>query len=230
MENVVVACEPLREVLSLLGPIPARVVPVDGRFHRSPALLREHLQGIIDEHGGAHVTLAMGLCGEATVGLKASRATLAVPRVDDCLALLLGSQAAYRERARTCPGTYYFTKGWLESGEDIVSDFQRGVERYGEERAVRGFRGLLRNYRQVVFIEFGLAGEEPLARRAAAFAERFGLAFHHVRGDLSLLGDVVFGRQGPGVIRIPVGGRTAMSDFLDGGAASPAVERRGAGR
>lgn len=215
-DRVVVTCEPLREVLSLVEPTPAQVLLVDRNFHRSPDRLREHLQGLINENRDATMVLAIGLCGEATVGLKASGGTLVLPRVDDCLALLMGSQEAYREQARQCPGTYYLSKGWLESGDDVVSDFDRCVERYGPDRTARIFQSLLRHYRQVVFIRTGVPGEESQLSRAAAFAERFGLALRVVPGDLSLMSDLIHNRESRHVIRVPGGGRTTVADFLPG--------------
>jgi hypothetical protein len=225
VERIVIACEPMREVLPRLGPSPDRVILLDWNLHRSPDRLRQHLQALVDEYGDAEVVLAMGLCGEGTVGLKSSRGALVVPRVDDCLALLRGSQKAHREQTRMCPGTYYLTKGWLDSGDAIVTEFERCVRRYGSERALRAFRSLFRHYRQVVFIELGLAGEKRAMARAEEFAERFGMDMKVVLGDLALLADVIHGRPNPHIARFPAGQATKMTDFLPG----TAQELRGVG-
>lgn len=214
-DPLLITCEPLREVLSLLGPLPPRVVVLDRNLHRSPDLLRGRLQEVIDEnHGAGPIILAMGMCGEATVGLRAEGATLVLPRVDDCLALLLGSQEAYREQARECPGTYYLSKGWLDSGDAVVSDYDRCVERYGAERAGRLFGALLRHYRQVVYIHLGLPDEQTQLERATGFAERFGLSLRVVPGDLSLMRDVVQSRDRRNIIRVPPGQPTSVAHFL----------------
>ena len=58
-----------------------------------------------------------GLCSQGVIGVRANDCTLVVPRVDDCIAIFLGSASAYKKQSRTEPGTYYLTKGWIEVGE-----------------------------------------------------------------------------------------------------------------
>jgi len=54
-----------------------------------------------------------------------------VPRVDDCIAIFLGSRAAYADQCHQEPGTYYLTKGWIEVGDTPFAEHERLVERYG---------------------------------------------------------------------------------------------------
>ena len=63
------------------------------------------------------IILGYGLCSRAVVGLRAEGCTLVVPRVDDCIAIFLGSGDAYRTQHCSEPGTYYLTKGWIEAGD-----------------------------------------------------------------------------------------------------------------
>ena len=63
------------------------------------------------------IILGYGLCSRGVVGLRTDKSTLVVPRVDDCIAIFLGSTAAYREQGMQEPGTYYLTKGWIEVGD-----------------------------------------------------------------------------------------------------------------
>jgi hypothetical protein len=61
----------------------------------------------------------------AVVGLRAAMSTLIVPRTDDCIALLLGSQENYKKHLKQEPGTYFLSKGWIESGINIVEEHYR---------------------------------------------------------------------------------------------------------
>ena len=66
-------------------------------------------------------------------GIQAGRHTLFIPRADDCIAILLGSYQAYLREFSENPGTYYLTKGWLESGSDPLKEYHEAVEKYGTE-------------------------------------------------------------------------------------------------
>jgi hypothetical protein len=57
-----------------------------------------------------------------------------VSKVDNCIAIFLGSEKAYKAQFRTEPGTYYLTKGWIEAGDSpfdeydslvLINDFKR---------------------------------------------------------------------------------------------------------
>jgi hypothetical protein len=81
------------------------------------------------------IVLGYGLCGNGARGVKSRRHTLLIPRTDDCIAILLGSRRAYRREFNAVPGTYYLSKGWLESGSHPLSEYEEYAERYGREEA-----------------------------------------------------------------------------------------------
>jgi len=238
--DVVVACEPLHELVARRKAAQTQLVLADRSLHRSPGRLREHLQDIVDRNRGRRVVFTLGLCGKATVGLAVSAGEMVFPQVDDCLALLMGSGETYREECRRCPGTYYLSQGWLDSADDLVSEFERSLGRYGPARTARLFDTLLRHYRRVAYIRVGRPQEETdHVSRALEFARRFGLKFSVLQARLSLLDDLLHGRPRPDVLHIPAGGRTRVTDFLpyieDPPAAGRAAQvpasrvRRGAG-
>jgi hypothetical protein len=96
----------------------------------------------------------------AVVGLKANDCTLVVPRVDDCIAIFLGSHAAYKEQASQEPGTYYLTKGWIEVSDTPFAEYERLVECYDQERAMRMIKLMLKNYTRLAFIDTGHYDQE----------------------------------------------------------------------
>ena len=112
-----------------------RVTFLEYGLHRVPAKLTVAIQEAIDAiHEPSLILLGYGLCGNGLAGVQAGQHTLLIPRADDCIAILLGSRAAYLHEFESEPGTYYLTKGWLESGSDPLKEFHEYSEKYGPEQ------------------------------------------------------------------------------------------------
>ena len=125
----VIACATVIEEMRPLLPSNVSSEVLDFGLHITPEKLRESLQQAIDKIGDDAdvIILGYGLCSMAAVGLKTEKCTLVVPRVDDCIAIFLGSTAAYREQGKQEPGTYYLTKGWIEVGDSPFEEHKRLV-------------------------------------------------------------------------------------------------------
>ncbi|MHC4561450.1 MAG: hydantoinase/oxoprolinase family protein [Planctomycetota bacterium] len=180
-----------------------------GGLHSTPKELRRRLQEAIDEASAAQkgdmIAIAYGICGLGTVGLHARNVPLAVPRINDCIALFLGSDAAYREQFRQYPGTYYISAGWVEENsaplgqsadddEDSAErdeEFERLVAEHGRENAdaVRYFlNSWQRNYQRAAFIDTGAPGRrERYAGIAQRMAEGYGWEYEELSGTGELL-------------------------------------------
>ncbi|MBM4091019.1 MAG: DUF1638 domain-containing protein [Planctomycetes bacterium] len=120
--------------------------------HAQSDRLRRTLQARIDatEQSARKydaILLLYGLCGNAVVGLHASRTRLVVPRAHDCCTILLGSGQRFEEHFGDNPSRPFGSIGYLERGDyflrtDLGEDrVQYGdpyaalVEQYGEENA-----------------------------------------------------------------------------------------------
>jgi len=135
---VIIACKVFENTLEDLLPpeFANRITFLDYGLHEVPRNLKKTLQEQIDQvDQPSLIVLGYGLCGNGLHGLKAGRHTLLVPRTDDCIGIFYGSYAAYREQFDRQPGTYYLTKGWLESGSNPLETHQKYVEKYGESQA-----------------------------------------------------------------------------------------------
>lgn len=124
-------------------------------LHDTPDVLREAIQreiNLIDDGTDMHtqlpppddeyeaIVLAYGLCSNAVCGLRSKRYRLVVPRAHDCVAMIMGSHARYRDYFDAHPGTYWYTPGWIEQTtmpgpERVERTRARYVEQYGEENA-----------------------------------------------------------------------------------------------
>lgn len=191
----IIACATvIEEMLPLLPPdIPNDVL--DFGLHRVREQLKQALQNAVDEAGkeAETVVLGYGLCAMAVVGLKATGCTLVVPRVDDCIAIFLGSREAYQTQAREAPGTYYLTKGWIEVNDTLLDEYERLQARYGPERADRMMRLMLKHYRRLVYIDTGIDNDGHYRAYARRTAEQFDLRFEVIKGANDLVREMIFG-------------------------------------
>jgi hypothetical protein len=212
----VIACATVIEELQ--GWLPAEVSSevLDFGLHLRPEKLREALQAKIDEaSAGAEVLLlGYGLCSMALVGLQARNAHLVIPRVDDCIAIFLGSCAAYKEQAKKEPGTYYLTKGWIEVGDTPFEEHQRMVEKYGEEKALYITRMMLKNYRRLAFINTGQYEIERFRAYAQKTAESFSLRFEEIDGSPALVQKMVNGPWDAEFVVVAPGETVKYTDFV----------------
>jgi hypothetical protein len=165
------------------------------RLHADPSALKRTLQETIDRAATSAevILLGYGLCSMAVVGLQANGCTLVVPRVDDCIALCLGSQEAYKEQFKREPGTYYLTPGWIDFGESPFSEHPRLVEAFGESKAERVTGRILRNYTRLAFINTDQGRDGGYREYSQDMARRFGLRFAELPGSERLIKKMLHG-------------------------------------
>ena len=188
---------------------------IDAGLHLRPEQLKQALQQAIDAADGRYATiiLGFGLCSNAVLGLQTRYSTLVVPRVDDCIALFLGSRQRYRDEMRRRPGTYFLSRGWIDAGITLIEEYNAMVDRYGEERAGKLMRRLLVNYRQLAYIALDTDDQESYRLFAQRAAEQFGLAYAELKGDTALLEAMMSGNFGAAFSVIPPGRAAALEDF-----------------
>jgi hypothetical protein len=186
---VIIACKVLQDVLERLLPpgLTGSVSFMDYGLHRVPSRMTGTLQEVIDGiPEPSLVVLGYGLCGNGLKGIKAGPHKLLVPRTDDCIALLLGSYQAYLREFRAVPGTYYLTKGWLESGSNPLQEYEEYVPRYGEKEAMWIMDQQYQHYERLVLVarsEDDLEHYRPQAQAVAAFCERWGMRYEEILGS-----------------------------------------------
>jgi hypothetical protein len=149
----------------------------------------------------------------AVVGLKATTATLVIPRTDDCIAIFLGSCDAYKEQAKKEPGTYYLTKGWIEVGSTPFEEHKLLVEKYGQAKAERMTRLMLKNYTRLGFINTGQYEIERYQDYARQTAEKFNLRFEEIDGSPALVKKMVFGPWDDEFLVVEPGQTIQYTDF-----------------
>jgi hypothetical protein len=192
----VIACATVIEEMILHLPQGMDYQVLDFGLHVNPEALRHALQEAIDVSTASADTILLGygLCSQGVVGLRANDCTLVVPKVDDCIAIFLGSGEAYRAQSRAEPGTYYLTKGWIEAGDSPFDEYDSLVEQYGEQKARWLMGRVLKNYTRLALINTGHYELERYRNYSRCTAKRFGLRYEEIPGSSALIKKMLHGR------------------------------------
>ena len=172
--EIMIACDTLRteieHVMQAQG-IERRVIWVEHQLHNVPTKLTDALQSAIDEVRDAdRVLLGYGNCGNAVQGLQNGDFELIVPRLDDCISLMLGSQH-YRERYTQEHSAFYLTNGWVDGSRTIDSEYRDMIEDYGEEEADEVMNMMYAHYRTMAYLDTGLYDVAELMERTSHLCE-----------------------------------------------------------
>jgi len=193
--TAIIACATVIEEMIPHLPSDAKYEVLDFGLHVNPGALRSSLQEAIDtaSQTAETILLGYGLCSQAVVGLRANGCALVVPKVDDCIGIFLGSGEAYRQQARSAPGTYYLTKGWIEAGDSPFHEYDSLVQEYGEEKARSLMSRILKNYTRLALINTGQYELERYRDYCRRTAERFGLQYEEIPGSDALVKRMLHG-------------------------------------
>jgi hypothetical protein len=190
---------------------------LDVSLHVNPQLLRQTLQAAIDGTGDRvdTIILGYGLCSRAVEGLGSERYRIVLPRVDDCIGIIMGSREAHRSEVFKEPGTYYLTRGWIDAGKHIFKEFDHMAKRFGTDRARRLMDTMLRHYTRLAFVRTGNEGNLDryleYCRRTAA---RFGLRLEEISGSAALLEKLIFGPWGKEFVIVHPGQEVPYEEWL----------------
>jgi len=186
---VVLACKVFESLLEnhLPPDLADQVTFLDYGLHTYPKKLTKAVQEQIDSiQKPSRIMLGYGLCGNGLNGIRAGQHTLLIPRADDCIAILLGSYQAYIKEFNDNPGTYYLTKGWLESGSDPLKQYHETVEKYGAETGEWIMDQQYMHYKRLVLVahtQEDLEKYRPRALEVAKYCERWGMEYEEVLGS-----------------------------------------------
>ena len=229
---VLVACKVLASALERLLPadLAAEVRFLEYGLHRVPVKLTGALQEALDDiEQPSLVVIGYGLCGNGLKDIRAGRHTLLVPRADDCIAILLGSYRAYMRQFAAEPGTYYLTKGWLESGSHPLKEYQEYLPKYGPEQTLWLLDQQYRNYSRIALVASTaeeMAAYRGQAQEVARFCERWGMRYEELLGSddyvRRLIETAITLRDGatrpddvgPDFLVIPPGGQIRQDMFM----------------
>jgi hypothetical protein len=210
----IIACKTVMDEIEALKPPGIWSEYVDYAMHRHPDKLRQELQRRIDnETEAAVLVFGYGLCSNGLAGLHARDKTLVIPRVHDCISLLLGSRQEYDRQFEEQPGTYYLSKGWIDQKGDPYKEYLTYVEKYGEETAQWVMEEQYRHYQRLVFIETGLSDLSAYKEYAALVADFLKAKFAVVKGEKNFFAQLVNGNWQENFLIITPGNMVRYQDF-----------------
>lgn len=186
---VVVACKVLNAVVQRVLPpeLAAEVSFLDYGLHRVPVKLTDAVQeSLLQIEEPSLIILGYGLCGNGLRGIRSGPHTLVTPRADDCIALLLGSHRAYMRQFAQTPGTYYLTKGWLESGSHPLKEYNEYLPKYGPDTTLWLLDQQYANYERIALVASNpeeLAAYREQALEVARFCERWNMRYEEIIGS-----------------------------------------------
>ena len=207
----------IEEILPFIPPRMSYEV-LDFGLHTDPKSLKKAIQSVINSSAPdiETILLGYGLCSQAVVGLKSGSRTLIIPRVDDCIAIFLGSAAEYQKQCHFAPGTYYLTRGWIESGDTPFSEYDILVKQYGDRTAQRIINKILKNYTRLAFINTG-NNLKYYREHARSMASRFNLRYEEIQGSDIMIKKMLYGPWNDEFVVIPPGKTVSFFDFRQNG-------------
>jgi hypothetical protein len=186
---VVVTCKVLAAALERVMPpdLAGEIKLLEYGLHSVPVKLTRAVQEALDEiTESSLVVLGYGLCGTGLRGIRAGTHTLLIPRMDDCIAILLGSYKSYIREFSAVPGTYYLTKGWLESGSHPLNEYHTYLPKYGPERTLWLLSQQYRHYERIALVASTpeeMAEYREQALEVARFCKQWGWRYEEIVGS-----------------------------------------------
>lgn len=194
MQTIALACETISDEINLsVEKIDSRITIrwIESGLHNSPEKLRCFLQSKIDSLENENrdlrnILLFFGYCGNALLGLTAARCRLIIPRVDDCISLLLGGNRKRRELCGEAM-SYFLTRGWLRHENNLWNEYHYCLQKYGPKRTLDIYRLMLDKYKYLNVIKTGAYDPEDILPQTRELADALGLQHKMVEGSLDII-------------------------------------------
>ncbi len=204
----IITCRSVAPVLEqMLGSGEALTV-LDIALHLQPDRLRRTLMETVAELeiDGSTILLGYGLCGRALEGVVSAKSTLVLPKVDDCVGMLLGSRTRHQQTLAEHPGSYFMEPAWLETELNIFEEMKKGLGHVSPERRRQLLRIALKHYDRLVMLERPQGDQREPERRCRALAGEYDMDFVRLVQDLSLMDKLLHGPwDGPDFIKAAPG-------------------------
>lgn len=217
MSSLIIACYTLEDEVNLVNKetgVDYPVIWIESGLHAYPDKLRDAIQDQIDKIANVEqLILVFGNCGNALTGIRSENAKIVIPRVDDCITLLLGSLAKRMELTAEA-ATYFFTRGWIINEMNIIKEYEHCIEKYGSKKAERIMKVILKNYKRLMLIDTGAYPmDDDCLVKPKEMAAKFALEYQIETGTLDFLRRLITGPWDEDFIMLPPGTPLSLNDF-----------------
>lgn len=204
MRKVVIGCSVLRYEIeaSIENGKDFEFNWLEDHLHNVPETLHQKVQAAISEASDADIIyLLYGHCGQALTGIQAVTCPVILPKVEDCIDVLLYNNPNTEEMRKS---SYFISQGWLWGEEGLGYEYDRIKAKNGEKRALRVIKAMYRNYKYLMFVKTGI-DEENVRRQCLEIADKLGLDLEETEGDVDLVLEMLNGTTDERFIIIPPG-------------------------
>ncbi len=197
MKTIIIACRTLEDEIELAKKNTGKKYPVlyiESGLHERPKKLAEALREVFAQVDPKtkRVLMALGQCGNSLTGIAAGNFELILPKVDDCLSLLIGSNKKKSE-INLRDKAFFLTLGWLRGESTIMSQYQQSVEKYGEDVALSIMEMMYEHYETMGLIDTGAAPIDKLWDAAEEITTLLGLKRKVYKGSVSYIEELLTG-------------------------------------
>ena len=197
MKTIIIACRTLEDEIKLAKKNTGKKYPVlyiESGLHERPKKLAEALREVFAQVDPKtkRVLMALGQCGNSLTGIAAGNFELILPKVDDCLSLLIGSNKKKSE-INLRDKAFFLTLGWLRGESTIMSQYQQSVEKYGEDVALSIMEMMYEHYETMGLIDTGAAPIDKLWDAAEEITTLLGLKRKVYKGSVSYIEELLTG-------------------------------------
>lgn len=219
MSTAILACETLKEYVEAAQKKEKTDYPVyllERRLHENPGNLKKHITDAILKMPMEVDTVlaAMGFCGGAWGDLTFDR-KIVIPRVDDCVSLLLHTDDRYQPDLKKT-GHFYMIE-WNSDYFSPESMFKKLCEDYETDEAEEILDMWFGNYSYLDVVDTGCfdCHEESYTAAVQRQAELIGCMVNHVTGSNRILEKLVSGRWDAQFLVAEPGRRIRYGDFFE---------------
>lgn len=195
MKTIIVACKTLQEEVELANArtgVNCEVKYIESGLHERPKKLTETVQALLSSLQADRVLLCLGQCGNAIVGIRAAGFEMILPKVDDCLSLLIGSSKE-KNRLSMKDKAFFLTKGWLSGESTVMSQYEHAIKRYGEKTARSILKMMYEHYETIGLIDTGTEPMNELYEQTESIASLLNLSRKTYPGTLSYIEQLLTG-------------------------------------
>ncbi len=219
MSTIILSCESLQVYIDAAQHASGTNYPVywlQRKYHDDPAMMRRHILETLSSlpREADTVLVAMGFCGGSWDQVVADR-RIVLPRVDDCITLLLHRNDEYQPNLKQM-GHMYMLDGDPEkfSPERM---FESLSEKYEQWKAEALFDMWFENYRFLDVIDTGLFDcySESFAAQAQRSADLIHCALDYVPGSNRLLEKLLRGQWDEQFLVAEPGHKIVHKDFFE---------------
>lgn len=188
MKTAVLACPTIKDELTLAD---QRVQSgydffwMPTNLHSFPEKYRDQIQLELDKLDGyERVILGFGFCGNAVLGLKSHSFELILPRIDDCISMMIGSVKKRQELVGK-HHSIFLTRGWLDGDRGAWAEYEHTVKRHGEDIADEVFDLIYNAYDWLAVIDTGAYEVNNILDKTKMLARAFKLDYVMLTGNVT---------------------------------------------